>query len=187
MRKYFTTKKINEASYDGLKADQARILFLISESGADGITDAQLAGFNEKGEPVGEGEKGLKVKTALLVKGLVMAETVPGERKGSERTYQYTGAPIHSGLSASLQRVGKAVAAQGTGTKSQFAAKLAEQSAAEGVEMDEDKAVRAINGVWLRMQDLGIVASIKKNAAANSAEQPAEVEQDDAQDDNYDE
>lgn len=177
MRKYFTTKKINEAHYEGLKPDQARALYLISEAGTEGLTDAQLAQFNEKGEPVAEGEKGLKVKTALLVKGLLMAETVPGERKGSERTYAYTGAPIHDGLSASLQRVGNAVAAQGTGTKSQFAAKLAEQAAAAGEEMTEEKAVKTVNGVWLRMQDLGIVSAVKKSAAAASEAPQAPIDE----------
>lgn len=186
MRKYFTTKKINEAHYEGLKADQARALFLIAEAGAEGLTDAQLAQFNENGEQVGEGEKGLKVKTALLVKGLLMAETVPGERKGSERTYAYTGAPIHSGLSASLQRVGNAVAAQGNGTKSQFAAKLAEQAVAAGEEMTEEKAVKTVNGVWLRMQDLGIVAAVKKSATA-APEAPQAPIDETGEDDNAEE
>lgn len=168
MRKYFTTKNITDKHYEGLAKDQARILFLIASAGADGITDEQLAGYNADGNPVAEGDKPLKVKTALLATGLVLGEKVPTERKGSERTYQYTGLAISDSLSPALRRVGRAVALQGTGTKSQFAAKYKEEGANNGVEMDDAAALKAVNGVWLRLQDLGIVQAVKKTAAADA-------------------
>lgn len=167
MQKYFcTVKKVTDENYAGLKADQARILFIIANAGAEGATDADLLAVNENGEPVTGDEKGLKVKTALLRTGLIRAETVPGERKGSERLYQYTGVPIGEHLSKSLRRVGGAVSVVGTGTKTQFAEELRKQAEANGVEMDEKKSISTVNGVWLRLQDLGIVEAVKKSDVA---------------------
>lgn len=175
MRKYFCNKTIKDSHYEGLKPDQARALYLIAESGAEGLTDAQLATFNADGNPVAEGEKGLKVKTALLATGHLIGETIPSERKGSERTYQFTGVPLTDDLSPSLRTVGEAVRALGTGTKSQFAEQLLRDAEARGETLDADKAAKTVNGVWLRLQDRGIIVPIKKSEvkADNSV---AEVE-----------
>lgn len=185
MQKYTAPRKLTDASYTGLKPDQARALFLIAEAGKDGLTDAQLEAIkvNEAGEVVTEGGAPLKVKMALLRTGHVVGETIQGERKGSERTYQYTGVALTDDLSPALKTVGSAVAALNIGTKSQFAEQLVKDSqaasdaaVAAGNEalpvLDADKANRAVNGVWLRLQDRGIIVPVKKADAAQAQNAP---------------
>lgn len=175
MQKYTAPRKLTDASYAGLKADQARALFLIAEAGKEGLTEAQLlvTRVNEAGEVVAEGGTPLKVKTALLRTGHIVGETIVGERKGSERTYQYTGLALSEDLSAALKTVGGAVRTLGTGTKTQFAEQLVRESVAAseaavaaGGEalpvLELEKATRAVNGVWLRLQDRGIIVPVKK-------------------------
>lgn len=182
MQKYTAPRKLTDASYNGLKPDQARALFLIAEAGKDGLTDAQLSAIqvNEVGEVVAEGGTPLKVKMALLRTGHVVGETIASERKGSERTYQYTGVPLGADLSPALRTVGGAVAALNIGTKSQFAEQLVRDSqaasdaaVAAGGEalpvLELEKANRAVNGVWLRLQDRGIIVPVKKSEVGAAA------------------
>lgn len=187
MQKYTAPRKLTDASYNGLKPDQARALFLIAEAGKEGLTDDQLKAFkvNEAGEVVTEGGTPLKVKMALLRTGHVVGETIIGERKGSERTYQYTGVALSDDLSPALKSVGSAVRTLNMGTKSQFAEQLvrdsqaaADAAVAAGNEapavLDIEKANRAVNGVWLRLQDRGIIVAVKKSEAAAAAEPAAQ-------------
>jgi hypothetical protein len=184
MQKYSTSRKVTENSYTGLKPDQARALFLIAEAGKEGITDEQLLGYDVDGNPTTDPALGLKVKTALLRTGFVQSETIIGERKGSERTYAYTGLPLSADLSPALRKIGAAVASLGTGTKSDFAERLvalhtAESEAAVAAgndafeELTQEKAVKMVNGVWLRLQDRGIINPVKKSEAAAQSAAPA--------------
>lgn len=178
MRKHTTTvKKLTDDHYAGLKADQARALFLIANAGAEGLTDEQLAGFNEAGEPVQEGEKGLKVKMALLATGLLKGENVATTRKSSERTYQYTGVALGDDLSAGLKQVGEAVRTIGTGTRTQFAEQLVRDAEARGETLELEKAVKTVNGIWLRLHDRGIIVPVKKADAQAAAPQETQAPQ----------
>jgi hypothetical protein len=187
MKKYTTSRKVTEKSYEGLKPDQARALFLIAESGKDGVTDEQLLGFDVDGNVTTDPALGLKVKQALLFTGSVQVESIAGERKGSERSYVYTGLPISDDLSASLKKIATAVALIGTGTKSAFAEQLVRESQAEvdaavaaGGEAGEvltlEKASKMVNGVWLRLQDRGIIKPVKKADLAAQQAAPAQTE-----------
>lgn len=177
--RYQTNRKIAEANYKGLKADQARALFLIAEAGAEGLTDDDLAKLNVNGEVKQEGEKGLKVKLALLGTGFIIRNSIPTERKGSERAYEFTGTAIPAGKSATVQMVAAAVEAQKSGSKSDFARKLLEQQTAAGNEAvaDEDKALKVVSGVWMRLQDMGILRQVRKAdlAAAAASAAPSET------------
>lgn len=184
MQKYSTSRKVTEASYAGLKPDQARALFLIAEAGKEGITDEQLLGYDVDGNATTDPALGLKVKTALLRTGFVQSETILGERKGSERTYVYTGLPLSADLSPALRKIGAAVASLGTGTKTEFADRLVELHKAESdaavasgaealEELTTEKAVKMVNGVWLRLQDRGIINPVKKSEAAAANGAPA--------------
>ena len=73
--------------------------------------------------------------------------------------------------------VGEAVRALGTGTKSQFAEQLVRDSEAKGEAIDAEKAGKTVNGVWLRLQDRGVITPIKKadvKAGESATEQPAD-------------
>jgi hypothetical protein len=200
MKRYTTSRKLTDKSYDGLKPDQARALFLIAEAGKEGLTDVDLQGIrvNEAGEVVTDGTGNpLKVKLALLSTGSVQATHEAGPRKASERNYRYTGAPIGDDLPASLKKVGAAVAVLGFGTKGQFAEELVRQSQAEAdahatanpeaeplAVLSQEEAVKRINAVWLRVNDRGLVKPELKGAKVEG-EAPAEQQEGDSGQEEY--
>lgn len=175
-RYFYNAKTLGDAQLTGVKPDQAQVLHKLFDSGKDGLTDAELAAFNESGEALtgAEGEKGLKVKPALLRTGLIRAEQVSGERAASERTYEHTGNPLGDHFSESMKRVGGAVIRQGRGTKTQFAETYRAMAAEAGHEITLEHAVKSVSGVWLRLQDSSIIRRVKKGEAAPAAPEAPE-------------
>lgn len=175
-RYFYNAKTLGDAQLTGVKPDQAQVLHKLFDSGKDGLTDSELAAFNENGEALAgtEGEKALRVKPALLRTGLVRAEQVSGERAASERTYEHTGNPLGEHFSESMKRVGGAVIRQGRGTKTQFAETYRAMAAEAGHEITLEHAVKSVSGVWLRLQDSQIIRRVKKGEAAPAAPEAPE-------------
>lgn len=175
-RYFYNAKTLGDAQLSKVKPDQAQVLHKLFDSGSEGLTDADLAKFSEAGEALtgAEGEKVLKVKPALLRTGLVRAEQVTGERAASERTYEHTGNPLGDHFSDSMKKVGGAVIRQGRGTKTQFAETYRAMAAEAGHEITLEHAVKSVSGVWLRLQDSGIIRRVKKNEAAPAAPETPE-------------
>jgi len=185
-RYFYNAKTLGDAQLSKVKPDQAHVLNKLFDSEKEGLTDADLAAFNENGEALtgAEGEKALRVKPALLRTGLVRAEQIVGERAASERMYEHTGNDLGEHFSDSMKKVGGAVIRRGRGTKTQFAETYREMAAEAGHEISLEHAVKSVSGVWLRLQDTGIIRRVKKNddkpAAAAGTETPENLGNGDA-------